>query len=58
MTRFQEKVGVASVANEMREARLRWLGHVQRRCVDAPIRRCERLNSEVIWRGRGRSKKY
>ncbi|KAG5588420.1 hypothetical protein H5410_048854 [Solanum commersonii] len=38
---FREKVGVASV--KMREARLRWFEHVQWRCVDAPVRRCDRL---------------
>ena len=37
---IQENLGVA---DNMREARLRWFEHVQRRCVDAPVRRCERL---------------
>lgn len=32
-----EKMGVASVVNKMREARLRWFEHVQRRCLDASI---------------------
>ncbi|KAG5570465.1 hypothetical protein H5410_060231 [Solanum commersonii] len=32
---IQEKVGVASVANKMKEARLRWFRHVQRRCINA-----------------------
>ncbi|KAG5613577.1 hypothetical protein H5410_024858 [Solanum commersonii] len=40
---IREKVGVASVVDKLREARLRWFGHVKRRGADAPVRRCERL---------------
>ncbi|XP_075080155.1 uncharacterized protein LOC142165518 [Nicotiana tabacum] len=40
---IRDKVGVASMDNEMRESRLRWFGHVRRRSIDAPVRRCERL---------------
>src|SRR5688572_21388903 len=29
-----DKVGVASIEDKMRERRLRWFGHVQRRCTD------------------------
>ncbi|KAG5628789.1 hypothetical protein H5410_000506, partial [Solanum commersonii] len=43
---IREKVGVASVVDKLREARLRWFGHVKRRCL-----RRQR-------RGRGRPKKY
>ncbi|KAG5630824.1 hypothetical protein H5410_002541 [Solanum commersonii] len=33
---IREKVGVASVVDKLREARLRWFGHVKRRsCADA-----------------------
>ncbi|KAF3638512.1 hypothetical protein FXO38_22665 [Capsicum annuum] len=42
----------------MREARLRWFGHVKRRGMDAPVRRCERLALDGFRRGRGRPKKY
>ncbi|KAG5614149.1 hypothetical protein H5410_013973 [Solanum commersonii] len=38
-----DKVGVASVVDKMREPRLRWFGHVKRRNVDVPVRRCGRL---------------
>ncbi|WMV41945.1 hypothetical protein MTR67_035330 [Solanum verrucosum] len=55
---IREKVGVASVVDKLREARLRWFGHVKRRCVDAPVRRCEGLVVEGTRRGRGRPKKY
>lgn len=41
---MREKVGVTSVAHKMREARLRWCGDVQRRCVGAPVKRCEKLD--------------
>ncbi|XP_055827050.1 abscisic acid receptor PYL9-like [Solanum dulcamara] len=34
---IQEKVGVAPVTDKMRKARLRWFGHVRRRCVNAPV---------------------
>ncbi|XP_059277511.1 uncharacterized protein LOC132031532 [Lycium ferocissimum] len=38
---IRDKVGVASVADKIREARLRWFGHVERRCEDALVRRWE-----------------
>jgi len=38
-----EKVGVGFVVDKMGETKLRWFEHVQRRCLDAPVRRCERL---------------
>nr|XP_016436653.1 PREDICTED: uncharacterized protein LOC107762784 [Nicotiana tabacum] len=51
-------VGVAPVDEKMREARLRWFGHVQRRSPDAPVRSCERLAIVGVRRGRGRPKRY
>ncbi|XP_060216871.1 uncharacterized protein LOC132644299 [Lycium barbarum] len=54
---IRNKVGVAPVADKMRETRLRWFGHVERRCEDAPVRRCERLDISGVRRGRGRPKK-
>ncbi|KAG5591215.1 hypothetical protein H5410_041729 [Solanum commersonii] len=50
---IREKVGVASVVDKLREARLRWFEHVKRRCADAPVRRCEGLDIEGTRRGRG-----
>ena len=41
----------------MRETRLRWFGHVKRRCEDAPMRRCERINIPAGRRGRGQQKR-
>ncbi|KAF3616748.1 putative pre-mRNA-processing factor 6-like [Capsicum annuum] len=55
---IQEKVGVTLVECKMRNARLRWFGHVKRRGMDAPVRRCERLALDGFRRGRGRPKKY
>ncbi|KAG5577315.1 hypothetical protein H5410_057449 [Solanum commersonii] len=55
---IREKVGVASVVDKLREARLRWFGHVKRRGANAPVRRCEGLVIEGTQRGRGRPKKY
>jgi len=37
------KIGVASIEDKMREIRLRWFGHVRRRLMDAPVRRCETI---------------
>ncbi|XP_070007787.1 uncharacterized protein [Nicotiana sylvestris] len=55
---IRDKVGVASMEDKMREARLRWFGHIQRRSTDAPVRRCERLDVVGTMRGRERPKKY
>ncbi|KAK4730683.1 hypothetical protein R3W88_023671 [Solanum pinnatisectum] len=50
------KVEVAM--DKMRKSRMRWFRHVKRTCMDAPVRRCERLTIEGLRRGRGRPKKY
>ncbi|XP_019265841.1 PREDICTED: uncharacterized protein LOC109243371 [Nicotiana attenuata] len=55
---IRDKVGVASVDDKMREAKLRWFEHVRRRSLDAPVRRCELLALVGSRRGRGRPKKY
>ncbi|KAM3281288.1 hypothetical protein P3S67_028309 [Capsicum chacoense] len=55
---IREKVGVTPVENKIRKVRLRWFGHVMRRGMDAPVRRCERLALDGFRRGRGRPKKY
>ena len=38
---FREKLGVALLSAKMRENRLRWFGHVQRKTHDAPVRKIE-----------------
>uniref|UniRef100_A0A1U7YLA6 Uncharacterized protein LOC104250021 n=1 Tax=Nicotiana sylvestris TaxID=4096 RepID=A0A1U7YLA6_NICSY len=50
---IRDRVGVTSVEDKMRESRLRWFGHIKRRNIDAPVRRCERLAMESLRRGRG-----
>ncbi|KAK4351345.1 hypothetical protein RND71_030658 [Anisodus tanguticus] len=35
---IQDKMGVTSVKDKIRKARLRWFGHVQRRCTDVLCR--------------------
>lgn len=53
-----EKVGVASMVDKMRKTKLRWLGHVKKRCAEAAVTRCERLAIVDSKRGIGRPKKY
>lgn len=54
---IHDKVGAASTADKMTEARLRWFDHVKRRCTDALVRRCERLAITCFRRDRDRLKK-
>ncbi|VFQ98440.1 unnamed protein product [Cuscuta campestris] len=54
---IRRQVGMAPVEDKLREARLRWFGHVRRQDVDAPVRRCERITVIGGSRGRGRPKK-
>lgn len=42
---IRDKVGMTSVVDKMRETKLRWFGHVKRRCTYSLLRRCERLAS-------------
>lgn len=54
-----------STVDKMKKDKLRWFEHVQRRCVnipmkrrvDAPMRRCKRLIVGRMQRGMDRSKK-
>ncbi|PHT80892.1 hypothetical protein T459_13907 [Capsicum annuum] len=50
---IREKVGVASVDGKLQKVKLRWFGHVMRRCTDAPVCRCERLDLDSFRQGRG-----
>ena len=42
---FREKLGVSPLAAKMRENRLRWFGHVQKKDFDSPVRRVESIIS-------------
>lgn len=55
---IQDKVGVAFVVDKIREVKLRWFGHVKRRCADTPMMRCKWLDILSTRRGRDRPKKY
>ena len=54
---FHIKIGVAPIEEKMRENRLRWFGHVQRRPTDAPVRRVKRIKLGQVKRAQGRPKK-
>ena len=53
---IQRKVGVAPIDTKLREGRLRWFGHLQRRPTNAPTRKLDSIENEEIRRGRGRPK--
>ena len=51
------KMGVTSIANKIRETRLRWFSHIRRRAMDAPVRKCENIERLDCKSSRGRPKK-
>ena len=51
---IRETVGVAHIEDKLRENRLRWFSHVQRRPVDAPVRKSDKIVVPGMVRGRGR----
>ena len=53
---FRNKLKVAPISGKMRENRLRWFGHVQRKTFDAPVRRVESIIVEGK-RSRGRPRR-
>ena len=52
-----DKVGVVCVGDNMKDARLRWFGHLQKRPPTTVVRRCEGLVLGDFRRGRGMPKK-
>ena len=48
---------MASIEDKMRDARLRWYGHIRRRPWNAPVRRCETIECPDYRRSGGRPKK-
>ena len=53
---FKEKLGVALLSAKMRENRLRWFRHVQRKTHDVPVRRIQCIIMESK-KSRGRPRK-
>jgi len=51
------KIIVATIKDKIWEVRLRWFGHIRRRTMDAPVRRCEKIDRPDYRKSRGRSKK-
>ena len=51
------EVGVTFIENKIREVRLRWFGYIRRRTMNAPVRRCEKLDRSNHKSSRGRLKK-
>jgi hypothetical protein len=54
---IRERVGVAPIVEKLVENRLRWFGHVERRLVDAVVRRVDQMEKSQVKRGRGRLRK-
>ncbi|KAK9163566.1 hypothetical protein Syun_004468 [Stephania yunnanensis] len=53
---IQRQLGVAPIDTKIREWRLRWFGHLQRRPTNAPTRKLDSIETVEIRRGRGRPK--
>ena len=51
---IREKVGVAPVVEKLVENRHRWFEHVEKRHVDAVVRRVDQMKKSQIKRGRRR----
>ena len=54
---ISERVGVTSISEKMRDDRLRWYGHVERRELDVLIRIMEQMVRETYIRNRGRQER-
>ena len=50
-------MGVAPIVEKLVENRLRWFGHVERRLVDAVVRRVDQMEESQVKRSRGRPRK-
>ena len=54
---IRERVGVAPIVEKMVENRFRWFDHVQRKQLDAPIRRVDQIMWSPHKRGRVKLKR-
>jgi hypothetical protein len=50
------KIGVVPIDENMRESLLRWFSHVQRRLINAPVRKSELIQVEGTEKSKGRPK--
>ena len=41
---IRSKIGVANIEDKIRETRLQWFGHISQRSMDAPMRRCKKID--------------
>ena len=51
------KIGVTSIEDKIRKARLRWFRNIKRRPRDAPVKTCETIECPDYRRSRGRPNK-
>ena len=51
------KIWVVSIEYKIREARLHWFGYIRKKSMDAPVRRCEKIDLPGLSRSRVRPKK-
>jgi len=49
---IRERVGVASIIEKLVENRFRWFGHVEKRPVDAVVRKVDQMEESQVKRGR------
>ncbi|KAG5575230.1 hypothetical protein H5410_055364 [Solanum commersonii] len=49
---------MTSVMDKIKVVRLRWFGHVKRRCIDALVMRCKSLVIKCTMRDKNMPKKY
>ena len=54
--RIHKMIEVAPIEEKMRENRLRLFGHIQRRPINAPVRKSDAIHIKGNARGRGRPK--
>ena len=54
---IRERVGVAPIVEKLVENKLRWFGHVERRSVDAVVKRVDQMEESQVKKGRGRLRK-
>ena len=49
--RIRKMIEVAAIEEKMREKRLQWFGHIQKRLINAPVRKSDAIHIEGNARG-------